>query len=343
MLNAFAGFAAELPAQQRIAVVIDEAQALSGDTLEDIRLLSNLEHRGRKAAQIILAGQLELARRLAAPEMRHFNERIGARAVLVPLTRLEATEYIEHRLKLCGGSSDAIFARRALDYLVRQSGGVPRRINALCHNSLLMAYADGAKRVNMSRAREAAAELDGLGGLADRREFSTWLTHGVRSISPILGVGLLGAAGFLSGHILLNRHPLPHTHSMVTRTSLMKTGGTPAASIDPGILVGSAAPEHTQPKPLPPSVSSAPKMTVISASAEMPVHQDVKPKHFVVVARGDTLSDIAERYLGSPKALPELMRLNRQISRADMLYIGELVYLPSESLSTTTADATDTE
>lgn len=102
--------------------MIDEAQALSGDTLEDIRLLSNLEHRGRKAAQIILAGQLELARRLAAPEMRHFNERIGARAVLVPLTRLEATEYIEHRLKLCGGSSDAIFARRALDYLVRQSG-----------------------------------------------------------------------------------------------------------------------------------------------------------------------------------------------------------------------------
>ena len=90
MLNAFAGFANGLPANERVAVIVDEAQALSDDAMEDFRLLSNLERHGSKAAQIILAGQLELARRLTAPEMRHFNERIGARAVLIPLTRLES-------------------------------------------------------------------------------------------------------------------------------------------------------------------------------------------------------------------------------------------------------------
>ena len=345
MLNAFAGFASDLPANERIAVVIDEAQALSDDVMEDFRLLSNLERHGRKAAQIILAGQLELARRLADPAMRHLNERIGARAILVPLTRLESLEYIQHRLKLCGGNSERIFAHRVLDYLVRHSGGVPRRINALCHNSLLLAYSAGAKQVNMSMARNAVADFDGVADIAVRREPSGWLPHGVRSISPLLGIGLLGAAGFASGHAFWSRHPRSHQPPMVVRTSLTQAPRiAAAAATDPEIVAGPSAPEHAQPQPPHPDApASPPAMDIISAEAKAPVRPAPMPKRSVVVVPGDTLGGIAMRYLGSSNAVSTLMRLNPRITDASILYPGEVVYLPPQPAAGTTADATDVE
>jgi general secretion pathway protein A len=345
MLNAFAGFASDLPANERIAVVIDEAQALSDDAMEDFRLLSNLERHGRKAAQIILAGQLELARRLATPAMRHLNERIGARAILVPLTRLESLEYIQHRLELCGGNGERIFARRVLDYLVRHSGGVPRRINALCHNSLLLAYSGGAHRVSMSMARNTVADFDGVADIAARREPSGWLPHGVRSISPLLGMGLLGAAGFASGHALLNRHPRSHQPSMVVRTGLTQAPRiAAAAATDPEIVAGPSASEHAQPQPPHPDAPASPRaMDIISAEAKAPLRPAPMPKRSVVVVPGDTLGRIAMRYLGSSKGVSALMRLNPHITDASILYPGEVVYLPPQPAAGATADATDVE
>ncbi|MGO9061524.1 MAG: AAA family ATPase [Candidatus Binataceae bacterium] len=347
MLNAFAGFANTLPANERIAVVVDEAQALSDDALEDFRMLSNLERHGRKAAQIILAGQLELARRLAAPEVRHLNERIGARAVLVPLTRLESLQYIQHRLELCGGSCDKLFARRVLDYIVRHSGGVPRRINALCHNSLLLAYSDGSKGVRMAMARDAVADYDGLGDIARPQEHSAWLPRGLRSFSPMLAVGLLGIAGFVSGHALLNRRPLRHLRSMEEHTSFTQTPIAAAATIEPAMARGSTAPKYAQMQPPPPPDASVPAagMRVISADAPASVQPVPKPRRSVIVVRGDTLDDIAMRYLGSARAVSKLMRLNPHIVDASVLYPGEVVYLPPESpaITATTADTDDVE
>ena len=135
MIDALADFAAGLPANERIAADIDEAQALSDDAMEDFRLLSNLERPGRKAAQIILAGQFELARRLTAPEMRQLNERIGARAVLTALTDWRAWSTSSIVCSRAAAAADLV-PRRALDYIVRHSAGVPRRINAFCHNRL---------------------------------------------------------------------------------------------------------------------------------------------------------------------------------------------------------------
>src|SRR5262249_32597467 len=157
--------------------------------LEDFRLISNLERHGRKAAQIVLAGQYELARHLADPAMRSFNERIGARAVLLPLTALECRQYIEHRLRRSGTTSDRIFARRALTRIVRHGAGVPRRITALCHNSLLLAYSGGVKRVTPAMARAAAAEDTELGEARKHDKGLGWLlppaSRGSRLMSPV--------------------------------------------------------------------------------------------------------------------------------------------------------------
>ena len=221
MFNAFTQYAADLPLSERIAIMIDEAQAMSDETLEDFRLLSNIECHGRKAAQIVLVGQFELARRLAEPSMRQLNERIGARAILLALSALECRDYIEHRLRLCGASSKKIFASRALDYIVRVSGGVPRRINALCHNSLLLAYSRGVKRVELSTAKAAAADYAELTETTKAKvhggRLAAGLSQGARSLQAVLALAVLGAAGFVSGQLFMKHHAFSHLRSWAVR------------------------------------------------------------------------------------------------------------------------------
>jgi type II secretory pathway predicted ATPase ExeA len=355
MINALAHFAAHLPADERIAILVDEAQALSDDALEDFRLLSNLERgAGRKAAQIVLAGQYELARRLTVPAMRHLNERIGARAVLVALTPLECREYIDHRVQLCGASTGKLFARRALDHIVRQSAGVPRRINALCHNALLLAYSGGAQQVSLAMSREAAADYDGLGNTAapsrgwDWGWGWSWLRQSARGIRPLLGLSLLGAAGFVTGHAVMRHHPA-HLRPAVARTSAVASAPAQAAAIDPGIIVGSPSLGSTtiqheqpplaqpppaqppQPKPLDRESVAAPEtpMSVAKADAPVPVERPnpKPPRRYVVVSRGDTLGGIALRYTGSPR-VRRLLVLNPKIVHASTVYPGEVIKLP---------------
>jgi len=122
-----------------IAVIIDEAQDLSDDALEDIRLLSNFQSLERRRLQIVLVGQIDLAKRLSRPELRQLNQRIGARALLPTLQGREIYEYIEYRIRARGSDIDRLFTRGAIREISRASGGIPRRINVLCHNALFLA------------------------------------------------------------------------------------------------------------------------------------------------------------------------------------------------------------
>lgn len=162
MLDALGGFLGGLRPAERVAIIFDEAQGLSDEALEDLRLLSNYGRPGESQLQLILAGQPELLRRLMAPQLRQFNERIGARTLLVPLDAAETKEYIGYRLRAKGGAAGRIFHPKALKYIVTASAGVPRRVNVLCHNAMLLAYAAGAKQVTLKMAKEAVAEYQDL-------------------------------------------------------------------------------------------------------------------------------------------------------------------------------------
>ena len=162
MLDALGRFLGQLRPAERVAIIFDEAQGLSDDTLEELRLLSNYGRSGENQLQLILAGQPELLRRLMAPTLRQFNERIGARTLLAPLDANETQEYIDYRLRSKGGTAARIFQRKALQYIVAASAGIPRRINVLCHNAMLLAYAGGAKQVSLKMAKEAVAEYQDL-------------------------------------------------------------------------------------------------------------------------------------------------------------------------------------
>jgi general secretion pathway protein A len=150
-------------------LIIEEAQNLSSDVLEHVRLLTNLETNERKLLQIIMIGQPELQEKLARPELRQLAQRITARYHLVPLTRAEVSAYVSHRLAVAGARG-TLFPTPAIDTLFRLSGGIPRLINILCDRALLGAYVQGQDRIDGPTLGKAAREVFGSRDLDIRRK-----------------------------------------------------------------------------------------------------------------------------------------------------------------------------
>ncbi len=177
---------------QRTVVIIDEAQNLSTEVLEQVRLLTNLETTTRKLLQILLIGQPELQGKMARPELRQLGQRITARYHLTPLLPEETAAYIEHRLEVAG-CKRPLFTRSTLHLMHRLSGGIPRLINTICDRALLGAYGQKRMVVNRRLARRAAAEVMGKKMLIQRKGIRMWVMAFLLFI--LLGAG----AVFLQG------------------------------------------------------------------------------------------------------------------------------------------------
>jgi general secretion pathway protein A len=147
-------------AGQICAMVIDEAQQVSPEVLEEIRLWTNFETSECKLLQIVLAGQTELDDTLNRPEMRQLKQRVAFRATLRHLVPADVRTYIEHRWTRCGGELPTPFTPQATDAVVYWSNGVPRLINSLCDNALLIAFATMTREVTAREVNEAAADLN---------------------------------------------------------------------------------------------------------------------------------------------------------------------------------------
>lgn len=160
-LNAF--LLAENQAGRTPILVIDEAQNLSGEVLEQIRLLSNLETESDKLIQVVLVGQPELRHHLSDHSLRQLNQRIAVRYQLRPLNGEETSSYILHRLKIAGRPDSNVFSSAALKKVYQCSGGVPRRINLICDRALLMAFTEERGMVTPRDIRRAVMELEGVG------------------------------------------------------------------------------------------------------------------------------------------------------------------------------------
>lgn len=160
---------------RRTVLVVDEAQALAFEALEQVRLLTNLETETTKLLQVILIGQPELIPLLDRPRLRQLAQRITARCHLRPLSQPETAEYVRHRVEVAGrsepsGEGDRLFSAAALREVHRLSGGVPRLVNVICDRALLGAYAQDRDHVDAATVRRAAKEVLGrAGGPARRR------------------------------------------------------------------------------------------------------------------------------------------------------------------------------
>ncbi|MGA9026028.1 MAG: AAA family ATPase, partial [Steroidobacteraceae bacterium] len=145
---------------RRVIVIVDEAQNLSADVLEQVRLLTNLETPTQKLLQIILIGQPELRDLLDRTELRQLAQRITGRYHLNPLSREETKGYVRHRLRVAGASSE-IFGASAVNEVHRLSSGIPRVINVTCDRALLGAYTREVRKVTAALVRRAAGEVYG--------------------------------------------------------------------------------------------------------------------------------------------------------------------------------------
>ena len=218
---------------RRIIVIVDEAQNLSPEVLEQVRLLTNLETPTQKLLQIILIGQPELRELLDRTELRQLAQRITGRYHLQPLSREETRGYVRHRLRVAGATEE-IFTSAALDEVYRLASGIPRVINVSCDRALLGAYTQETRKVSAALVRRAAGEVYG------RRFLPRWL----RWLAGAAALAGIAGGAFLSWHLW--HHP----------QSALRAAGHPAAHV------------AAHPAPAPPALSKAPAPESINALLE---------------------------------------------------------------------------
>lgn len=235
---------------RRVVVVIDEAHSMPATTLEEIRLLSNLETTQNKLLKIVLFGQPELDELLDAPQLRQVKDRISHRFELQPLNADEASAYLRFRLHKAGWQGGELFDAEALKLLVQASGGRTRRLNMLADKSLLAAYAEGVSQVGAEQVSRAVGDsLPKTGrnalGQEGRSLFPTallkrWLPMGAGALAVLLlGYGL----GYGSGH---RGEPLPQAVAQAVQPAAqvpMAVPQSPVAPVAPVAGVRTPSPE----------------------------------------------------------------------------------------------------
>jgi type II secretory pathway predicted ATPase ExeA len=250
-----------LPLRASAVLIIDEAQNLPMNVLEQIRILSNLETDKEKLLQVVLVGQLNLQTLLKAPQMRQLDQRVSIRYELRPLTRDEVSAYVSHRVTIAGGSAVVNFQPKALDVVHRRSGGIPRLVNLLCDRSLLAAYSARTSRVTAEIVEKAAGSL----ALEEpRRSRFAWMRRRASVIATATGATVsLAVSGGVGSPAVRASAKVPQVVPHVAAST------TARASKSANLL-----PKDVRPAP-PAAVSrnaidsSVPRYTVLAASVPL--------------------------------------------------------------------------
>jgi general secretion pathway protein A len=166
------------------ALIVDEAQALSPELLEEVRLLANLETDTHKLLSLILAGQTELSARLNEPSSLALKQRIALRCELLPLSAQETAQYIASRVRIAGGVPSNLFTAEAVNLIYERSGGIPRVINVLCANSLLSGFATGQRPVRRDIVLEVCQDFDFAGAAAPQRATQSQVIQEIPAPAP---------------------------------------------------------------------------------------------------------------------------------------------------------------
>lgn len=224
-------------------LIIDEAQNLSADVLEQLRLLTNLETHDRKLLQIVLIGQPELRTMLAEPSMEQLAQRIIARYHLGPLDETEVVQYVRHRLEVAGLQGPLPFHPKALTRIHRLTRGIPRRINLLCDRALLGAYAQGQGMIDDRLVDQAQAEVTGVAP-AGRWAWLDPRRWGESSLTTSVLIGLaLGGLALLLAFLFkgVTAPAQPEAAGALVLPSVSAPTSPGAASAPPGVQASPAA------------------------------------------------------------------------------------------------------
>lgn len=172
------------------ALIIDEAQCLPDELLEEVRLLANIESASEKLLSIILAGQPELATRLNHPSLRQLKQRIGLRCSLAPLTLAETTAYIAARVRIAGSEASSLFAPDAVQLIHERAGGIPRTISVICDNALVSGFALDRRPIDRSIVLEVCTDFDFAEAAPEASpEPPSYSSDGDISVTPVSATG----------------------------------------------------------------------------------------------------------------------------------------------------------
>ncbi len=346
---------AEARSGRPVVLVVDEAQNLSTEALEAVRLLTNFETAQSKLMQIVLAGQPQLADKLARPEIAQLLQRVSTMCRLVPFSPTDTAAYIDHRLKVAGHTGKPLFTSGALDLVADASRGVPRVINTLCFNSLCLCRARDSKVVDDDMVKEAIRDLqlpltqpipatqqtdDKVAVVTPFAEFSeVRVSSGktARYITAALLAACLGGIGVFWSGAGARMHlpfPVPAGFSHIQNAPVTKA----KAEISAPSPVPSPASDatHTQ------TMATAPSTIAMSSNTVIPVvtdKDDATEYKTVTVGPGDTLVNLAMQNVGgyNGAVLQQIRALNPSLKDPNHIETGRTIRLP-ESAATTTSD-----
>ena len=312
---------------QNNVLIIDEAQNLSADVLEQLRLLTNLETAERKLLQIILIGQPELREMLARPQLEQLAQRVIARFHLEALSEAETAQYIRHRLSVAGLSRAFPFERNALQRIHRLSRGVPRRINLLCDRALLGAYASSRPRVELDIVDKAAAEVFGPreSTVADRVPWRRVATAGA---GVVAGAALFGLVSWATDGASRKPAPIAPTVAQAASGSAAVSASTSAAAAKASSPVAAVAMPVSAPAPA--AAASAPSWIRTERDAWRELAQAWK----LELGEGDPCGAAQKQQLQCFRTPATTLALIRQLGRPGFVKVHDLQGQPAYALLT---------
>lgn len=336
-----------LARNETLALLIDDAQNLSKEGLEDLRLLSNLETERFKLLQVVLVGQPELEEKLNSEDLRQLKQRIAIRRWIRPLTEEESRQYMDHRLNKVGSGIQKVFTSDAVSLICRYAKGIPRVINILCDNAFLIGYALQKKKIDEGIVREVLSDM-GMRTKEERGKPEMALPAGLLDQSP----AALGSFPFAE----------------VSETQQGQTAGVPVESQrlagDAGkdadlpafapkiggfrktswvlggvlvfILFGFLFKEwrsHPPEKPEKPAIAPLPVLPLTSTKEEVsppPPQPAARKEKMAKVERGETLFMLAQRYYGQTSLtfVDHILMANPGIADPNRIWENQRIRLP---------------
>jgi general secretion pathway protein A len=296
---------------RNVVLIIDEAQNMPVETLENLRMLSNLETSTDKLIQIVFSGQPEFEERLKVYALRQLKQRIAIRVKILPLSRKESLEYINHRLSRSLIKDTNPFTRGALDIITRKAGGIPRIINIYCDNCLVTSFGNQQKTVTSRVAQEIISEQEG-----GRQVRQNWK---IAFVTALL-VAVCAVLFYVKNGLTL---PAPAPSKADKKSDVLIAVARSIQAVQPApVEPAKESPDGAGAKPAAAKQENA-VMEDGSWSANSQVHR--------VARRGDTLAKLVlETYGSVDRKLLELVKQrNPRITNINLIQEGEKIYFPA--------------
>jgi general secretion pathway protein A len=323
----------EMRTGRRFVLVIDEAQNLDEKVLESVRLLSNFETPWVKLMQIVLAGQPQLADRLASPSMAQLRQRVSMVIRIEPFTNQDVNAYIDHRLWIAGCENPTLFTVGARKLIAEHSEGIPRNINNLCFNAMSLACALKRKAIDRDIVRDVIADLD----LEPLREKPTVAQKSVKKTEgPSLRFSLARMKQPV-GSGWIPKVVLTSVVALAVALFFLNVGRGASHTAASAPAVAAAAPAST------PAPASAPAPAPVVDSAVSLLPADAPSANIesgsedVQVKPGQTLYEISVNKVGkyNDKVLEQLQDLNPWLSDPDRIHPGQKIRVPAAAANST--------